>query len=212
MTNYELVGDVAKMHLPMIVSTGMSTISEISKTVEVISQERCPFALLHCNASYPSPVEDSNLQTIPYLEQMFGVPIGYSDHTVGSEVCVGAVSLGACIIEKHFTLDKEMTGPDHKLSADPKELADLVSKVRIIEKALGSIRKGPTKSEEKFKKLMRKSIAISTDVSKGTRIRKSMLTLVRPGTGIQPIHMNDLVGMTLKEDVNKGTLLRWDMF
>lgn len=212
MTNYQLVETVAKMHLPMIVSTGMSTLSEISKTVEVIRREGCEFALLHCNASYPSPVEDSNLQTIPYLEQMFGVPVGYSDHTVGSDVCVGAVSLGACIVEKHFTLDKEMDGPDHKLSADPQELTELVNKIRTIEKALGSIRKGPTKSEEKFKKLMRKSIAVSTNISAGTKIKKSMLALIRPGTGIPPIYINDLVGITLKKDVKKGSLLSWDMF
>lgn len=212
MTNYELIGVVAKMHLPMIVSTGMSTLSEISKTVEVIRQEKCQFALLHCNASYPSPIEDANLQTIPYLEQMFGVPVGYSDHTIGNDVCVGAVSLGACIVEKHFTLDKKMKGPDHKLSADPRELTELVNKIRIIEKALGSIRNGPTKSEEKFKKLMRKSIASAENLSAGTKIKKSMLTLVRPGTGIPPINIDNLVGMTLKKDVKKGLLLNWDMF
>lgn len=212
MTNYDLVKTVAKMNLPLIISTGMSTFSEISKTVELINEEECEFALLHCNASYPSPIGDSNLNTIPYLQKTFNVPVGYSDHTLGNDVCVGAVAMGACIIEKHFTLDKEMSGPDHKISANPAEFADLVKRIRIIEKSLGTVRRAPTKSEEIFRQSMRKSVASALDIRAGTKIKKSMLTLVRPGTGIPSLQMDNLIGMTPKEDIPQGILLRWNMF
>lgn len=211
-TNHDLIKTVAKMRRPMIISTGMTNISEIASVVEIVQKENCPFVLLHCNASYPSPIEDVNLVTIKYLQEVFGVPVGYSDHTIGNEVCLAAVSLGACMIEKHFTLDKNMEGPDQKLSADTKEFSELVSKIRIIEKSLGTYRKGPTKSEEKFKKLMRKSIGTSIDIRAGTKIKKSMLSVFRPGTGISPIMIDNIIGMTVKKNVRKGTLLRWDMF
>ena len=132
LTNHELIRTIAKMKIPMIISTGMATISEILSSVGIVRKENCPFVLLHCNASYPSPIEDVNLSTIHYLQEIFKVPIGYSDHTVGNEACLTAVSLGACIIEKHFTLDKNMEGPDQKLSADTKEFSDLVQRIRIV--------------------------------------------------------------------------------
>ena len=211
-TNHEMIKMIAKMKKPIIISTGMTTISEIADVVEIVSSENCPFILLHCNASYPTPIEDVNLNTIPYLHATFGVPIGYSDHTIGNESCLAAVSLGACVIEKHFTLDKNMEGPDQKLSADVAEFTDLVSKIRIVEKTLGKHRTGPTKSEEKFKKLMRKSIGTSTDIHAGTKIKRSMLSIIRPETGISPIMLDKVVGMTIMKNAKKGTLLRWDMF
>lgn len=211
-TNHEMIKIIAKMKKPMIVSTGMTTISEITNVVEIIRKENCPFILLHCNASYPTPIEDANLNTIPYLSKIFDVPIGYSDHTIGNESCLAAVSLGACIIEKHFTLDKNMEGPDQKLSADINDFTNLVSKIRIIEKSLGKHRTIPTPSEEKFKKLMRKSIGTSMDINKGTIIKRSMLTIIRPETGISPIMLDKVVGMTIIKNAKKGILLSWDMF
>ena len=211
-TNHELIKTVAKLKLPMIISTGMTMISEIASVVEIVEKENCPFILLHCNSSYPTPIEDANLFTINFLQKAFGVPVGYSDHSIGNEVCLAAVSLGACMIEKHFTLNKKMEGPDQKLSSDPKEFSELVSKIRMIEKSLGTPRHGPTKSEEKFKNLMRKSIGTSTNIQSGTKIKKSMLSVFRPGTGISPIFLDTIVGMTINKNVKKGTLLLWDMF
>ena len=211
-TNHELIQFVAEMKLPMIISTGMTTISEIASVVEIVKNKNCPFVLLHCNASYPTPIEDVNLVNIRYLREVFNIPIGYSDHTIGNEICLAAVSIGARIIEKHFTLDKHMDGPDQKLSADKKDFTELVSKIRLIERSLGEYRTRPTKSEEKFKKLMRKSIGSSIDISSGTKIKKSMLCLFRPGTGISPTLIDNLIGITAKKDVKKGTLLSWDMF
>ncbi len=212
LTNHELIKNVAKTKQPLIVSTGMSSIQEIASAVNIIKKEQCKFALLHCNASYPTPSIDANLCNIKYLNDLFNVPIGYSDHTIGNEACITAVSLGACIIEKHFTLDKNMEGPDQKLSADVKEFADLVVKIRKVEKLLGNHRTGPTNSEKKFAKLMRKSLAIIKTIPKGTKIKKSMLTSIRPGTGISPTIIDQIVGMRTIKNVKKGTILRWDMF
>ena len=212
LTNHDLIRFVAHTHIPMIVSTGMSTLSEIFSTVDIIKDENCPFMLLHCNASYPSPIEDANLVNIPYFKNIFSVPVGYSDHTMGNEACLAAVSLGACMIEKHFTLDKNMEGPDQKLSADPKDFEDLVSKIRLVEKSLGSIRTGPTKSEAKFRRTMRKSVAAKIGIKSGLKIKKSMLTLIRPGMGIPPPLIDNLVGLTIKKNVKAGTLLDWNMF
>lgn len=211
-TNHELIKSISRWKLPIVISTGMTTISEISQVVEILREPKSSFMLLHCNSSYPTSIEEANLLTIGFLHETFGVPIGYSDHVMGNEACLAAVALGACMIEKHFTLDKNMEGPDQKLSADPKEFVSLVSKIRMIEKSLGTVRTGPTTSELKFKKLMRKSIGTAMDIRSGTKIRKSMLTTFRPGTGIPPPFIDKFVGMTIKKDVKKGTLISWDMF
>lgn len=211
-TNYDLIKSVAKLKLPMIISTGMTMISEIASIVEIVKMEKCPFILLHCNSSYPTPIHDANLRTIGFLQKTFDVPVGYSDHCIGNEVCLAAVSMGACLIEKHFTLDKHMEGPDQKLSSDPKEFSELVSKIKLVEKSLGQSRTGPTKSEEKFKNMMRKSIGTSRNISSGTKLTKSMLTFFRPGTGISPIYVDKILGLKIKKDIKKGSLLRWDMF
>jgi len=203
---------VAKTKTPMIVSTGMSKISEIVAAADIIKDENCPFALLHCNSSYPTPMKDANLSTIPYLQNMFDVPIGYSDHTDGIDACIAAVAIGANILEKHFTLDKEMEGPDQKLSADPKEFSELVRKTRLIEKSLGKPRTGVTKSEKKFVKRMRKSIGVSVDIPENTKITESMLVAFRPGNGISPTIIDHFIGLTTKKSIKKGTQLSWDAF
>lgn len=212
LTNHELIKTVAKTRQPIIVSSGMSTIKEITSAVEIIQNEKCPLVLLHCNASYPTPEKDANLSTIKYLKDLFNVPIGYSDHTLGNEACIVAVSLGACIIEKHFTLNKKMEGPDQKLSADVAEFTDLVTKIRKVEKLLGNYRTGPTNSEKKFMKLMRKSLVTKRELNTGTKIKKFMLTSIRPGTGISPAKIDKIVDRKLRKNVKKGTILRWDMF
>jgi len=212
LTNHELIKIIAKKRKPIFLSTGMATINEIKDTIRIIKKFSCPFALLHCNSSYPTPIEDANLSTIPYFYNLFKVPIGYSDHTLGNDACLIAVSLGACIIEKHFTLDKKMEGPDQKLSADVNEFSDLVKRIRNFEKSMGSPRKGPTKSEMKPRKLMRKSIGTVMDIPAYTKITKQMLCFIRPGTGISPREIDRIVGKKIKKDVKKGKLLQWKMF
>ena len=212
LTDDELLIDSCRTGQLIVVSTGMSKISEIASAVEIIKNENCKFALLHCNSSYPTPIEDANLSTIPYLQKMFDVPIGYSDHTDGIDACIGAVALGANILEKHFTLDKEMDGPDQKLSSDPKEFSELVKKTRLMEKALGKPRDNVTKSEQKFVKRMRKSIGVSKNIPANTKITKSMLTVFRPGNGISPTMIEHIVGLKTKKAINKDTQLSWNMF
>jgi len=211
LTNFILLKSVAKLRLPVIISTGLSTISEIAAATEIMHKENCPFSLLHCNSSYPSPIEDANLLTIPFLQKMFNVPIGYSDHTIGNEACIAAVSLGACIIEKHFTLDKNMEGPDQKLSSDPIEFRDLVSKIRTVEKALGTHRIGPTKSEKKFINFMRYGIGSTKNIRAGTKLTKNMLTTFRPA-GISIQSFDNIIGLKIQKSVEKGTPITWDMF
>ena len=211
LTDHDFLRSAARIHTPIILSTGMSTISEIFSAVQIILEEKCPFSLLHCNSSYPTPIEDVNLNSIPYFKSLFDVPIGYSDHTLGTETCSIAVAAGATIIEKHFTLDKNMEGPDQKLSADVRDLTEIVSKTRKIEKLLGNNRTNITKSEQKFRPLMRKSIAAKIDIKAGTKLKKSMLTLLRPGTGIPPNLLNNLIGMTTKKNIEKGSIINWVM-
>lgn len=210
--NIDLIKSIAKSKTPMIISTGMSTIQEIITISKIIKKEKCPFILLHCVSSYPTPINETNLSTITFLQKKIKVPVGYSDHTLGIESCLVAVSLGACVIEKHFTLDKNMEGPDQKLSANPDEFRELVSKIRIVEQMIGSPRSDVFSCEKNFRKLMRKSIGTAVDISKGTKIKKSMLTLYRPGTGLQPVQMNKLVGKKIKKTVKKGVLLKLNMF
>lgn len=211
LTNHQMISEIAKTVTPMIISTGMSTIDEISSVVKLVKNKKCPFILMHCNSSYPTPLEDANLNSIPFLEKKYGVPIGYSDHTLGIQACLAAVSLGACIIEKHFTIDKRMKGPDQKLSSDPEEFKNLVHNIRLIEKTFGKPRKNITKSEIKFRKLMRKSIIAKVNISKDTIIKKSMLSFSRPGTGFPPSDISKILGKKIRRTVKKGEIIKKQM-
>jgi len=208
-TNYDLISYIAKMRKHIILSTGMSNISEIASAVEIIKNHKCPFTILHCISSYPTKISDANLSTIPFLKNLFNSPVGFSDHTYGIEASLAAVSLGACIIEKHFTLDKKMDGPDQKLSLEPSEFSDLIKKIRQIEKSIGIPRLEPLKSEQPFQKNMRKSIATSIDIPKNTTITQSMLTFIRPANGIPPMLINEILGRKTKNLIKKGTILQW---
>lgn len=211
-TNLNLIDYISKMKIPMMISTGMTSISEISKVVEIVQSNKCQFSLLHCVSSYPAKKSDANLSTISYLQKTFGVPVGFSDHTLGIDISLAAVALGATIIEKHFTLDKNMEGPDQKLSIDPKELSELVKKTRIIEKAMGSYRKTIYHSEKSFRSNMRKSLGTTQDISANTVVKRSMLTSFRPGIGIPPYHIDEFIGRKTKKSIKKGSLLNWDFF
>ena len=211
-TNLELIDHIAKMKIPMMISTGMTSISEIAKVVETVQSRKCKFSLLHCVSSYPANTYDANLSTISQLRKTFNVPVGFSDHTVGIDVSLAAVALGATIIEKHFTLDKEMEGPDQKLSIDPNELSELVKKTRIIEKAMGEPRKIAYKTEEPFKAKMRKSLGANVTIPANTIVKRSMITSFRPGTGIPLNMVENFIGRKTKKTIKKGTLFNWNFF
>lgn len=211
-TNHALISTIAKMKIPMLVSTGMARISEIAEIVEIIKSHKCQFVLLHCISSYPTKIEDANLSTIQSLQSIFGVPVGFSDHTEGIDASLTAVTLGARVIEKHFTLDKNMEGPDQRLSLEPEELTELVHKIRKIEESIGTPRVAPITAEHIFQKNMRKSIGVTRDIPPRTVIKRSMLTLFRPGTGIQPKMIDAVIGRKTKKLVKKGLLLSWNDF
>ena len=211
-TNYDLISFIAKMKIPMLVSTGMTSMSELFKTIDIIRSHNCQFTLLHCVSSYPTKSKDANLSNIPYLKNIFNSSIGFSDHTVGIDVSLAAVALGASVIEKHFTLDRNMQGPDQKLSIDPSELSLLVKKTRIIEESIGEPRIGPYKTEVKFRDLMRKSLGVSKTILAGRILKRSEITAFRPGTGIPPSMIENFVGKKAKKTIKKGSLLKWTDF
>ncbi len=164
--------------------------------------------VLHCNTEYPTPVEDVNLLALQMIKNAFQVRVGYSDHTTGIEIPVAAVALGAEVIEKHFTLDKKMKGPDHKASLEPYEFGTMVKAIRNIERALGNKKKVPTKSELKNRPIARKSIVATHGIKKGEQFTEKNLTVKRPGTGISPMKWDRVIGKTAKKDFTKDELIK----
>ena len=212
-TNYPYLRAIAQMNKPIILSTGMANLGEIEDALTILTQygaSRDNITVLHCNTEYPTPMEDVNLKAMITIGQAFGVQIGYSDHTLGIEVPTAAVALGANVIEKHFTLDRNMAGPDHKASLEPQELKDMVSAIRNIEKAIGgSGRKEASPSEEKNKTIARKSIHFAQDMKKGSTITENDVIPLRPGDGISAIYWKGVIGRTLLEDKAAFTKLSW---
>ena len=185
-TNYLYLKEIAKKNKEIILSTGMSSLGEVEKALEIIREyNNKKVILLHCTTNYPCPMEEVNLKAMLTLKEAFKTEIGYSDHTLGTEVAIAAVAMGAKVIEKHFTLDKNMEGPDHKASLDPKELKIMVEQIRNIEKALGDGIKKPNKSEEKIKKVVRRRILISKELKKGHVLTEDDLILKRSNSGIE---------------------------
>ena len=208
LTNIPFLEKIAKKRKPIILSTGMANLKEVRGAVKTIKKTRNnKIILLHCTVSYPCPLEEVNLRAIQTLKKEFNLLVGYSDHTLGILVPIMAVTLGARVIEKHFTLDKNLPGPDHKASIGPEELKKMVMAIRNAEKVLGSSIKKPTKSEEKIKKVGRKSIVAKVDIPKGTKIIQDMLIIKRPGTGIEPRHINMIVGRKTKKDIKSNELI-----
>ncbi|APY07946.1 N-acetylneuraminate synthase [Winogradskyella sp. J14-2] len=212
-TNYPYLKAIAKTNKLAILSTGMADIEEIKVALEVLQNngvKKENVIILHCNTEYPTPMEDVNLKAMLTIEKELGVTVGYSDHTLGIEVPVAAVALGAKVIEKHFTLDKTMSGPDHKASLEPNELKEMVKAIRNIEKAMsGNGKKEPSKSEQKNISIARKSLHMAKDMVAGDVISESDLLPLRPGDGISPMRWNDIVGKTLAKDVKKFDKLTW---
>ena len=189
-TNLPYLRKLGGLGKPVIISTGMAEMSEIEDAINVVTSSGTDIkdiTVLHCNTEYPTPMQDVNLTAMNTIKDVFKVPIGYSDHTLGIEIPIAAVALGATVIEKHFTLDNSMDGPDHKASLEPQELKKMVAAIRNIEQALGNGIKAPSPSEVKNKPIARKSIVANVDISKGEVFNENNITVKRPGTGISPM-------------------------
>lgn len=195
----------------IILSTGMTDIGEIEDALDVLTQagtDSEKITVLHCTTEYPTPVEDVNLQAMRTIGAAFpGNSIGYSDHTLGVEIPIAAVALGATVIEKHFTLDRNMEGPDHKASLEPGELKAMVCAIRNIEKAMGNGIKKPSPSELKNRSIVRKSIVAAKEIRKGETFTEENLTVKRPGTGINPMRWDELIGQSASKDYKKDDLI-----
>ncbi len=207
-TNLPYLMKIASTGKPVIMSTGMSDLDEVGLALEVLRDNGAgTITLLHCNTQYPTPFEDANIKAMLTLKERFGVAVGYSDHTLGIEAPIAAVALGATVIEKHFTLDKSMEGPDHKASLDPQELKAMVTSIRNIELALGDGIKRPSRSETSNKEVARKSIVATRNIVKGEIFTEDNLTIKRPGNGISPMKWFEVLGMSAERDFCEGELI-----
>jgi N,N'-diacetyllegionaminate synthase len=211
LTNLPLLRHIARHGKPMIVSTGMGTLDEVAEAVETIrAAGNDDITVLHCVSNYPAPPESVNLRAMDAMRAALGVPIGYSDHTMGIEASVIAVAAGAKVIEKHFTLDCEMPGPDHKASLEPADLAEMVRSIRRVEILLGSGLKQPSEAELAVAKIVRRSVVAQTPIPAGTTITEDMLVLRRPGTGIPPAKFHEVPGRRALVDIAEGSMIRWE--
>ena len=207
-TNYPYLVEIARTGKDVILSTGMSTLEEVDAARTVLRDNGAgKITILHCTTNYPTPMDEVNLKAMITLKEHFGCDIGYSDHTLGIEVSIAAVAMGAAFIEKHFTLDHAMKGPDHKASLEPDELARMIKAIRNVEAALGSSSKIPSKSEMKNISVVRKSIIASRAINSGEILSEDNLTTKRPGTGISPMRWNEIIGTTAIRDFDEDELI-----
>ena len=207
-TNYPYLLEIAKTGKSVILSTGMCTLDEVKDALDVLTANGTKdITLLHCTTDYPTPPESVNLNAMLTLKEKFGYPVGYSDHTEGIEVDIAAVAMGATVIEKHFTLDRNMPGPDHKASLEPDELKKMVQAIRKIEAAMGSGNKQPTKAELENRKVARKSIVAAKDIGKGETFTEDNITTKRPGTGISPMKWKEILGQKAARDFAADELI-----
>lgn len=207
-TNLPYLKKIAENHTDIILSTGMSNLDEIDAALNVLKSNGAgKITLLHCNTQYPTPMEDVNLNAMLTLKDRYQCDVGYSDHTLGIEVPIAAVALGATVIEKHFTLDRNMEGPDHKASLEPCELKSMVSAIRNIEKALGTGIKESSPSETENKDIARKSIVASKMIKKGEQFTENNITTKRPGSGISPMKWYNVIGTVAKRDFQEDELI-----
>lgn len=213
-TNYPYLRALAQKNKPVVLSTGMATLSEVREALGVLTEfglKKDQITVLHCNTEYPTPMEDVNLKAMNTIADKLGVKVGYSDHTLGIEVPIAAVARGARVIEKHFTLDRNLPGPDHRASLEPDELKAMVEGIRKIEKALsGDGKKEPSKSEKKNKEIARKSIHLAKNVEKDHILNEEDLLPLRPGNGISPMYWNEVIGKTVIKSAQKFEPLKWE--
>ena len=207
-TNLPYLERIAQLKKPIILSTGMSTLTEIENAIAILKKNGAiDITVLHCTTEYPAPFEDVNLKAMNTIKKKFNIGVGYSDHTMGIEVPIAAVALGASVIEKHFTLNRDSEGPDHKASLEPNELFQMVSSIRNIEKALGDGVKRLASSELKNKSVARKSIVANVNIKKGELFTKDNLTTKRPGNGISPMHWYDVIGKKASRNFDEDELI-----
>jgi N,N'-diacetyllegionaminate synthase len=213
LTNSPLLQHVALKNRPIILSTGMADIDEVIEAVSTVRTSGCEsVVLLHCVSNYPADPKDVNLRAMQTMRSAFDVPVGFSDHTNGIEVALAAVALGACVIEKHFTLDRTLPGPDHKASLEPDELQAMIAGIRTVESALGNGKKVPTAVEIETAKVARRSLIAARDIDAGSILKREMVVLKRPGTGLAPTMLETVLGRRLSQSVSSGSLLTLDMF
>jgi len=211
-TNIPALRCAAKKHKPMILGTGMSTLQEVKEAINAIKSEgNNQIVALHCTTSYPCPLEEVNLRAMPTMQKKLDCLVGYSDHTLGMVVPIMATCLGATVIEKHFTLDRTLPGPDHRASLEPEELKNMVKEIRNAESALGGYDKKPTESEKKIMKFVRKSIVSKKDIEKGSVISEDMIVIKRPGTGVKPMELDKIIGTKAKRQIAKDEIFQLNM-
>ena len=214
LTNFPYLKAIANTSLPVILSTGMANLEEIEKSVNVLisnGTKKNLITVLHCNTEYPTPMKDVNLKAMLTMKEKLGLSIGYSDHTLGIEVPIAAVAMGAEVIEKHFTLDRNMKGPDHKASLEPHELKEMVKSIRNIEKAIsGNGIKEASSSEKKNIHIARKSIHLSKNLKAGSTITEKNIIPLRPGDGICSMNWEKVIGQKVNADLKKFTKLTWE--
>jgi pseudaminic acid synthase len=201
-----LIEYIASKGRPIIMSTGMGTLAEIAEAVEVVKKAGVPLVLLKCTSAYPSLPESMNLRTIPHLADAFGVPVGLSDHTLGTAVPIAAVALGACMIEKHFTLSREIPGPDSSFSLEPQEFREMIEAIRVAEKALGNVSYTLTDMEE-ASRTFRRSLFVVEDIAVGEKFTSQNIRSIRPGDGMCPKDIARVIGRTAARRLAKGTPL-----
>lgn len=210
-TNIPALKHAAKKGKPIILGTGMSTLQEVKYAIDMIKSEgNNKIIVLHCTTNYPCSLDDVNLRAMITMQEKLDCFVGYSDHTIGKLVLIMAAANGAVMIEKHFTLNRNLAGPDHKVSLDPNELIEMIKSIRDVERARGDSIKKPTKNEEKLKKIARKSIVATINIQKGAIITKEMLAIKRPGTGLAPKFLEEIIGKRFKKDIKKDEILSWD--
>lgn len=211
LTNLPLLSYIASKNKPIILSTGMANLGEVEEAVETIFETgNKNLVLLHCTSNYPTVYEDVNLRAMLTMKEAFKLPVGYSDHTIGIEVPIAAVALGAKVIEKHFTLDKTMEGPDHKASLEPDELKIMVNSIRNIERAMGDGVKRCSKNEEKSKFVSRKSIVAKCNIDEGQVITQDLLDYKRPANGLAPQYVNYILGKKARMEIRKDEVIDFE--
>ena len=207
-TNLPYLRAAAKTKKDIFLSTGMSSLTEVKEAIYILHENGAKdITVLHCNTQYPTPVEDVNLNAMVTMKEMLNVPVGFSDHTDGIEIPIAAAAMGATVIEKHFTLNRKMKGPDHKASIEPQELIKMVSAIRNVEKAMGSKEKKRTPSEQENIAIVRKSIVAACTIRKGDIFSENNLTVKRPGTGISPMKWDNIMGMKAKKNFDKDEMI-----
>lgn len=209
--NLSFLGHVARKQKPILLSTGMATLAEIENAVRTIESEgNFQIILLHCIAIYPPAYEDINLNNIPMLRQTFGYPVGFSDHTIGTSIPLASVALGTCLIEKHFTLDKDLPGWDHDISANPEEMRVVVTESSNVVYSLGAFRRIVSRAEEEKKVKFRRSMVAKSPLKKGHKMSPDDMDYKRPGTGIPPDKSDYVIGRKLNKDIGEDQLICWD--